>query len=103
MQGGDAPAVDVAFTDLARLSPVRSTPCWESSQRSGRDQQDALPDWSAMIVAHALTHAVAATDFVQAAGFLQTLRRAVLGFLVVVLLIGVLIGFFIGRAVGRRG
>jgi hypothetical protein len=56
-----------------------------------------------MIVAHALTHAVAATDFVQAAGFLQTLRRAVLGFLVVVLLIGVLIGFFIGRAVGRRG
>jgi hypothetical protein len=58
---------------------------------------------AAMIMAHALTHALALPDYVQAAGFLQTIKNAVLGFLVIVLLLGALIGFFIGRAVGRRG
>ncbi len=33
---------------------------------------------------------------------LKTVKDAVLGFLVLVLLIGVLIGFLIGRAFGRR-
>ena len=56
-----------------------------------------------MIVTHALTQAVALPDYVQAAGFLQTVKNAVLVFLLIVLLIGVLIGFVIGRAFGRRG
>jgi hypothetical protein len=42
-----------------------------------------------------------------AAGFLQTVRRAVVAFLAMVfgvgLLAGGLLGFFLGRAVGRRG
>jgi membrane protein YqaA with SNARE-associated domain len=46
-------------------------------------------------------------DHLMAAGFLQTLRRAVVAFLAVVfavgLLAGGLLGFFLGRAVGRRG
>ena len=48
-----------------------------------------------------------ATDHLMAAGFLQTLRRAVLAFLAVVFVIGLfaggLLGFFLGRSVGRRG
>jgi membrane protein YqaA with SNARE-associated domain len=47
------------------------------------------------------------TDHLMAAGFLQTVRRAVLAFLAMVfgvgLLAGGLLGFFLGRAVGRRG
>jgi hypothetical protein len=47
------------------------------------------------------------TDHLMAAGFLQTLRRAVVAFLALVfgigLLTGGLLGFFLGRAVGRRG
>ncbi len=47
------------------------------------------------------------TDHLMAAGFLQTLRRAVVAFLAVVfavgLLAGGLLGFFLGRAAGRRG
>ncbi len=47
------------------------------------------------------------TDHLMAAGFLQTLRRAVVAFLAVVfavgLLIGGMLGFFLGRAAGRRG
>ena len=47
------------------------------------------------------------TDHLVVAGFLQTLRRAVVAFLAVVfavgLLAGGLVGFFLGRAVGRRG
>jgi len=47
------------------------------------------------------------TDHVMAAGFLQTLRRAVVAFLAVVFAVGLLIGgtlgFFLGRAAGRRG
>lgn len=42
-----------------------------------------------------------------AAGFLQTLRRAVVAFLAVVFAVGLLAGglleFFLGRAVGRWG
>jgi hypothetical protein len=47
------------------------------------------------------------TDHLMAAGFLQTLRRAVVAFLAVVFVVGLLagglLGFFLGRAVGRRG
>jgi hypothetical protein len=47
------------------------------------------------------------TDHLMAAGFLQTVRRAVVAFLAMVfgvgLLAGGLLGFFLGRAVGRRG
>ena len=47
------------------------------------------------------------TDHVMAAGFLQTLRRAVVAFLAVVFAVGLLaggtVGFFLGWAVGRRG
>ncbi len=46
-------------------------------------------------------------DHLMAAGFLQTLRRAVVAFLAVVFAVGLLaggtVGFFLGRAVGRRG
>ena len=46
------------------------------------------------------------TDHLMAAGFLQTLRRAVVAFLAVVFAVGLLaggtVGFFLGRAVGRR-
>jgi membrane protein YqaA with SNARE-associated domain len=47
------------------------------------------------------------TDHLMAAGFLQTLRRAVVAFLAVVFAVGLLaggtLGFFLGRAAGRRG
>ena len=47
------------------------------------------------------------TDPLMAAGFLQTLRRAVVAFLAVVFTVGLLaggtLGFFLGRAAGRRG
>ncbi len=57
-----------------------------------------------MLVHHVL---LVITDHLMAAGFLQTLRRAVVAFLAVVfavgLLAGGLLGFFLGRAAGRRG
>jgi len=47
------------------------------------------------------------TDHLMAAGFLQTLRRAVVAFLAVVFAVGLpaggTLGFFLGRAAGRRG
>jgi len=47
------------------------------------------------------------TDHLMTAGFLQTLRRAVVAFLAVVFAVGLLtggtLGFFLGRAAGRRG
>jgi hypothetical protein len=56
-----------------------------------------------MIVTHALPQVLAMTEHLEAAGgFLQTLRRAVLGFLAVVFVLGGLVGFFIGKAFGRR-
>jgi type IV secretory pathway TrbL component len=58
----------------------------------------------AMLVHHLL---LVTTDHLMAAGFLQTVRRAVVAFLAMVfgigLLAGGLLGFFLGRAVGRRG
>lgn len=57
-----------------------------------------------MLVHHLL---LVTTDYLMAAGFLQTVRRAVVAFLAMVfgvgLLAGGLLGFFLGRAVGRRG
>jgi hypothetical protein len=57
-----------------------------------------------MLVHHLL---LVTTDHLMAAGFLQTVRRAVVAFLAMVfgvgLLAGGLLGFFLGRAVGRRG
>lgn len=58
---------------------------------------------------HMLAHQLllVTTDHLMAAGFLQTLRRAVVAFLAVVFVVGLLagglVGFFLGRAVGRRG
>ncbi len=57
---------------------------------------------TAMLVAHTVTHATALHDQLAAINILKTVKDAVLGFLVLVLLIGVLIGFLIGRAFGRR-
>lgn len=57
-----------------------------------------------MLVHHLL---LVTTEHLMAAGFLQTVRRAVVAFLATVfgvgLLAGGLLGFFVGRAVGRRG
>ena len=57
-----------------------------------------------MLVHHLL---LVTTDHLMAAGFLQTVRRAVVAFLAMVfgvgLLAGGLLGFFLGRVVGRRG
>ena len=57
-----------------------------------------------MLVHHLL---LVTTDHLMAAGFLQTVRRAVVAFLAMIfgvgLLVGGLLGFFLGRAVGRRG
>ena len=57
-----------------------------------------------MLVHHLL---LVTTEHFMAAGFLQTVRRAVVAFLAMVfgvgLLAGGLLGFFVGRAVGRRG
>ena len=50
---------------------------------------------------YALTHGIDAAQFVQA-DFLRTVRNAVVGFLLIVFLLGALVGFFIGRAFGRR-
>ncbi|HEY2203399.1 MAG TPA: hypothetical protein VGH99_02825 [Pseudonocardia sp.] len=55
-----------------------------------------------MIVTHAMTDVLALTEHIQAAGFLQTLRRAVFGFLAIVFVLGGLVGFFIGKAFGSR-
>ncbi len=55
-----------------------------------------------MLVAHTVTHAAALHDQLAAINILKTVKDAVLGFLVLVLLIGVLIGFLIGRTFGRR-
>ncbi|HEY6425047.1 MAG TPA: hypothetical protein VIY28_17765 [Pseudonocardiaceae bacterium] len=55
------------------------------------------------VLAHQL---LATADHLIAAGFLQTLRRAIGAFLAVVfgigLLAGGLMGYFVGRAAGRR-
>jgi hypothetical protein len=55
-----------------------------------------------MLVTHVLAQIAFAADHIEAAGLLQTIRRAVLGFLLFVFLLGGLVGFFIGRAFGRR-
>ncbi len=56
-----------------------------------------------MIVTHAMTQVLAITEHVEAANFLQIVRRTIFGFLAVVFVIGGLIGFFVGKAFGRRG
>lgn len=59
-----------------------------------------------MIVAHTMNHMdhlLAMTDQIQAAGIMQTIRRAIFGFLAVVFFLGGLVGFFIGKAFGKRG
>jgi hypothetical protein len=64
-----------------------------------------------MIVAHTVNHLLAVSDtqllamsqHVEAAGFLQIIKRTVLGFLAIVFFIGGLIGFFNGKAFGKRG
>lgn len=43
------------------------------------------------------------TQHVEAAGIMQVIKRAVLGFLAVVFFMGGLIGFFIDKAFGKRG
>lgn len=59
------------------------------------------------MLAHQLLLVLVTTDHLMAAGFLQTLRRAVVAFLAVVFAVGLLaggtLGFFLGRAAGRRG
>lgn len=55
----------------------------------------------------ALQLVLVSSDHLMVAGFLQTVRRAVVAFLVVVFSVGLisggLVGFFSGWAVGRRG
>ncbi|HEY4007090.1 MAG TPA: hypothetical protein VGM60_18155 [Pseudonocardia sp.] len=56
-----------------------------------------------MIVTHAMSQVLALSDHLQAAGILQTIRRAIFGFLAIIFVIGGIVGFFIGKAFGRRG
>jgi hypothetical protein len=50
-----------------------------------------------MPITHLTADVVALTQYIDAAGLLQTLRNAVLVFLLIVFLIGLMLGFFIGR------
>jgi len=55
------------------------------------------------MIVHTLAQMLAATMDLTArgGGFLQTLRHAVIGFLVIVWLIGLIMGFVLGRLTGR--
>ena len=53
------------------------------------------------MMSYAITHGIDAAQFIQA-DFLRTVRNAVVGFLLIVFLLGALVGFFIGRAFGKR-
>ncbi|HEX4362270.1 MAG TPA: hypothetical protein VH141_32355 [Pseudonocardia sp.] len=55
-----------------------------------------------MIAMHTANQLLALTQHVEAAGLLQTIRRAIFAFLAIVFLIGGLVGFFIGKAFGGR-
>lgn len=58
------------------------------------------------MIVQSMVHAATAVQHVEAASFLQIVRNAIIGFLLIVFLIGAvvggIIGYLIGRASGRR-
>jgi membrane protein YqaA with SNARE-associated domain len=72
---------------------------------AGKAVRPPLVTHAVRMLAHQLL--LVTTDHLMAAGFLQTVRRAVVAFLAVVFAVGLLaggtLGFFLGRAAGRRG